>query len=299
MSNLPACFVSTIDLSLKDKLEQDLLSQGFALSPAPYAFFSAKKKGISCSLYLSGKITVQGKEKDDFITFYLEPEILKSVTYSYPELDKDMSAHIGLDEAGKGDFFGPLCIAGFYAGEGQVADLIKLGVRDSKKMSDEKIVALSKKLKASFSYKVLKLLPETYNRLYAKFNNLNRMLAWGHTTVLEELSEKTSCKNATLDQFADESLMQGFLQRKNLNINLTQRHRGEEDPVVAAASILARASFLDGLIELSERFQIQIPKGASAAVIVAAKKAAAKHGEEVLPLISKTHFKTTQAVLHA
>ena len=210
-----------------------------------------------------------------------------------------MEAHIGLDEAGKGDFFGPLCIAGFYAGEGQVVDLLKLGVRDSKKMTDAAVISLSKKLKASFPHKVLRLLPETYNKLYEKFHNLNRMLAWGHYTVLEELSEKTQCKKATLDQFADESLMQGFLERKKMDINLKQRFRGEEDPVVAAASILARAAFLEGLAELSEKFQVQIPKGASSAVIIAAKKAIAKHGNEILPLISKTHFKTTQAVLDA
>lgn len=299
MSNAPACFVSTIDLSLKDKLEQDLLSQGFILSPAPYAFFSAKKQGLSCVLYLSGKLTVQGKGKDEFITYYLEPEILKSVAYSYPEVGQDMTARIGLDEAGKGDFFGPLCVAGFYAAEGQVLDLIKMGVKDSKKMSDEAVLTLSKKLKASFPHKVLKLFPETYNKLYDKFHNLNRMLAWSHTTVLEELATKTGCKKAILDQFADKELMTGFLERKKLEVDLTQRFKGEEDPVVAAASILARGAFLEGLEDLRQKFHVELPKGASAAVIVAAKKAVERHGVEILPLVSKTHFKTTQAVFDA
>ena len=299
MLNPPACFVSTIDLSLKDKLKEDLLSQGFTLSPAPYAFFSAKKQGLSCNLYLSGKITVQGKNKEEFIAFYLEPEILKNISYTHPEVGQDQTARIGMDEAGKGDFFGPLCVAAFYAGEGQVPDLLKLGVRDSKKMTDEAVLALSKKLKAAYPYKILRLLPETYNKLYAKFHNLNRMLAWAHATTLEELSLKTECKKAILDQFADASLMQSFLTKKKLNIDLTQRFKGEEDPVVAAASILARAAFLEGLAELSERFQMQIPKGASSLVITAGQKAINKHGPDVLPLISKTHFKTTQAVLHA
>ena len=160
----PACFTTTIDLSLKEKLKDDLLGQGFILSDAPYACFSAKKQGISCNLYLSGKLTVQGKGKEEFIRYYLEPEILNNLSYSHPEVGMDMSARIGLDEAGKGDFFGPLCIAGFYAKEGDVNDLLKLGVRDSKRMTDSAVIALSGKLKAKYAYKVLRLLPETYNR---------------------------------------------------------------------------------------------------------------------------------------
>lgn len=293
------CFTTTIDLSLKEKLKNDLLDQGFTLSEAPYAFFSAKKQGISCNLYLSGKLTVQGKGKEEFITYYLEPEILHNLSFTHPEVGMDMSARIGLDEAGKGDFFGPLCIAGFYAKEGEVEALLKLGVRDSKRMTDSAVLALSTKLKASFPYKILRLLPETYNRLYSKFHNLNRMLAWAHTTVLEELSTKTECKKAILDQFADENLVLSFLQQKKLTIDLTQRHRGEEDPVVAAASILARASFLEGLAELGERFQVELPKGASSVVITVGKKILAKHGPDILPSLCKTHFKTTQEVLNA
>ena len=299
MSNSPACFSSTIDLSLKDKLENDLKEQGFEFSSAPYAFFSAKKPGISCNLYLSGKITVQGKNKEDFIAFYLEPEILKNLSYTHPEVGHDTAARIGLDEAGKGDFFGPLCVSGFYAAEGQVPDLLKLGVRDSKKMSDEAVLDVSKKLKSAYPFKTLRFLPETYNKLYNKFKNLNRMLAWGHATVLEDLSKYTGCKKAILDQFASESLMEGLLKQKHLEIDLTQRFKGEEDPVVAAASILARAAFLEGLVELEDKFKVRLPKGASAAVIAAAKKAMESHGPEILPLISKTHFKTTQALFHA
>ena len=293
----PACFVATIDLSLKDKLEEDLKAQGFELSKAPYAFFSAKKGAISCNLYLSGKLTVQGKGKDEFIAFYLEPEILKNLSYTYPEAQQDQSARIGLDEAGKGDFFGPLCIAGFYAPEGEVATLVKLGVKDSKTLSDKTILALSKKLKESFPYKILQLFPETYNNLYAKFQNLNRMLAWGHATVLGDLSEKTNCKKAILDQFASPPLMEEMLKRKKIAVDLTQRCRGEEDPVVAAASILARAAFVEGIAKLEDTYQIALPKGASSQVILAGRKAIQKHGSQILSSISKTHFKTTQEVL--
>lgn len=110
-------FVALVDLVLAPKLEEDLKPQGFKLTKPPYTLFSAHKPGVSCTLYTSGKITVQGKEKDEFITFYLEPEILKNIAYSYPEVGVDLTPHIGADEAGKGDFFGPLCTSAFFAGQ--------------------------------------------------------------------------------------------------------------------------------------------------------------------------------------
>jgi ribonuclease HIII len=274
----PVCFVTTIDVSLSGKLKEDLLAQGFELSEAPHAFFSAKKKGISCVLYLSGKLTVQGKDKDDFIAFYLEPEILKNLSYTYPVSQVDPTPRAGLDESGKGDFFGPLCFAGVFASEEHIKELVKLGVKDSKKMSDEAVLVVSQKIKKTLPYKILRLFPETYNQLYVKFHNLNRMMAWGHATVLEDLITKTQCKKAILD--------------------LVQRFRAEEDPVVAAASILARAAFLEGLQDLSERIQVALPKGASSQVIEAGKKAVRTHGPDILTVVSKSHFKTTATILH-
>src|SRR5690348_5948122 len=97
-------FTTKIDLSLAPKLEEDLKAQGFILSKPPYTLFSAKKKGVSCTLYESGSLMVQGKEMDSFMEFYLEPEILHSFTYSHPEAHLDLKPHIGMDEAGKGDF---------------------------------------------------------------------------------------------------------------------------------------------------------------------------------------------------
>lgn len=295
----PACFVAVVDLSLKDKLESDLIEKGFQLSTAPYAFFSAKKSGISCTLYQSGKLSVQGKDKNEFIEFYLEPEILKTIAYTHPTASIDPSARIGLDEAGKGDFFGPLCLAGIFVPEGQISTLIKLGVKDSKKIKDPTILEISKKLKKTFPHKVLRLFPETYNKLYAKFHNLNHLLGWGHATVLEELSNKTGCKNAILDQFAFPSLMESILKKKKMEINLTQRVRAEEDPVVAAASILARAAFVEGMLELEEECRLTLPKGASSSVTEAGKKAVLSYGPSILEKISKTHFKTKDVILHA
>ncbi len=298
-SSSPSCFVAKIDLSLKDKLERDLQEKGFTLSPLPYGFFSAKKTGLSCSLYHSGKLTVQGKEKDEFIEFYLEPEILKTVEYTHRKTLLDTSARIGLDEAGKGDFFGPLCLAGIFVPEGEIDKLEKLGVKDSKKIQDVNIIKIARELKKIFPHKVLRLFPETYNRLYEKFRNLNHLLGWGHATVLEELVTNTGCKKAILDQFAFPGLMNSIVKKKNLDVDLTQRVRAEEDPVVAAASILARAAFVEGIAALEVELSLTLPKGASLAVVEAGRRAVRLKGESILGKVAKTHFKTTEAVLHA
>jgi ribonuclease HIII len=285
-------FVATIDISLAPKLEADLLEQGFEMTKPPYTLFSAQKSGVSCTLYTSGKLTVQGKGKDDFIAYYLEPEILKSLAYTYPEIGVDMTAHIGVDEAGKGDFFGPLCIAGVQADEAGIRKLLELGVKDSKKMSDKTILSLASKIRPVVAHTVIRIFPTRYNELYVGFQNLNKLLAWGHATAITELVEKTGCKEALIDQFANESLVENALKKKNIAINLKQRPRAEEDPVVAAASILARAAFVDGIDQLSQEAGLELPKGASDRVIQAARQLANKYGKEALSKFSKIHFKT-------
>lgn len=290
--NKPACFTAVIDLKLAPKIKEDLLSQGFTLSTPPYTVFSAKKKGVSCTLYESGKLTVQGAEKEAFIEFYLEPEILQEFRFSHPVAHLNLTPHIGMDEAGKGDFYGPLCVAAVYAdGEG-IKKLQEMGVKDSKKFTDESIHKMAKKIRDAFPYTVIRLFPTKYNELHRKFKNLNRLLAWAHTAALGDLVTKTGCREALLDQFADPHVMQTMLKQKKLEVNLQQKVRGEEDLVVAAASILARAGFLEGLAKLSEEVGVQLPKGAAKIVIDVGRKIVAQMGKEVLEKVAKTHFKT-------
>lgn len=292
----PTCFSTTIDLKLADKLKTDLIEQDFVLTTPPYTLFSAKKKGISCTLYESGKLTVQGKEMQHFIEFYLEPEILQEFKFSHPAAHVDLKPRIGLDEAGKGDFFGPLCVAGVYADDAGIKTLIEWGVRDSKRMGDVSILKMAKKIRDSFSYTVIRLFPLKYNELYAKFKNLNRLLAWAHTAALGDLSQKTGCKEAILDQFANKQLVERQMQQKKLDVHLVQKVRGEEDLVVAAASILARAAFVEGMEKMGQEYGMEFPKGASAAVKQAARVAVTKFGTEVLAKVAKMHFKTAKEI---
>ncbi|HSX38638.1 MAG TPA: ribonuclease HIII [Chlamydiales bacterium] len=286
-----ASFSTKIDLKFADKLKNDLSKQGFTLSRPPYTVFSAKKPGISCTLYESGSLIVQGKQKDPFIEFYLEPEILQEFRYSHAEAHLDTTPHIGMDEAGKGDFFGPLCIAAVFADSSGIQKMHEMGVRDSKRMSDGSVLKIAAQIRSSYCYTVIRLFPKKYNELYAKFKNLNRLLGWAHAAALEDMIRKTGCHDALLDQFANPYVMENALKQKKIEANLKQKVRGEEDLVVAAASILARAAFLEGLETLSQEYQTQLPKGAAAVVTATGKKLIETFGPEILEKVAKTHFK--------
>lgn len=295
--NIPAVFVTEIDPSQGKALLELLQAQEFEISKPPYTLFSGKKNGISCTLYASGKLVIQGKDKEEFIEFYIEPEILKNFSYTYKKAaEHDPTGRIGIDESGKGDFFGPLCVAGVYAEGSAIAQLAKIGVKDSKAMNDAAILKIAKEIRKSTQYHILKINPPKYNELYEKFKNLNRLLAWAHATTIESLVEKTDCRNVIVDQFANEEVVKTALKRKSLEVNLTQRHRAEEDLVVAAASILAREAFLLGLKQLGEQFGLLLPKGASKQTIDAGKRLVVMHGEDALGKVGKLHFKTLDSI---
>ncbi len=292
-------FIVQLDLQLADKLKNGLESQGFEMSQPQYTLFQGKKKGITCTLYTSGKLMVQGKEMEPFIQFYLEPEILNTFSYGYQELDLDLTPRIGVDESGKGDFFGPLCIAGVYAKDEQIKELQKAGVKDSKALNDSSIVKIAVKIRKLCLHQVVRINPEKYNELYEKFGNLNLLLGWGHATVIEQLVEKSGCDKVIIDKFAAEHVVENALKRKKKKVFLTQRTKAEADVVVAAASILARAAFLEGLTLLEERWKTVLPKGASAKTVQSAILLVKQQGPEVLKQVAKMHFKTSAQVLNS
>jgi ribonuclease HIII len=204
---------------------------------------------------------------------------------------------IGIDESGKGDYFGPLVIAAVFVDATTQGELRLMQVRDSKKISDGRILEMAPDIKTICPHSVIAIGPQKYNELYAKIRNLNRLLAWGHAKALETLLERVTCERAISDQFGNERLILNVLQEKGRKIVLEQRTKAESDLAVAAASILARAEFLLRLKRLSSEVGTTLPKGASPAVELAAKMIVKKHGQERLGLVAKLHFKTTKAVL--
>ncbi|WP_455242681.1 ribonuclease HIII [Petrachloros mirabilis] len=204
---------------------------------------------------------------------------------------------IGIDESGKGDYFGPLVIAAVFVDSTTQGELALMQVRDSKKISDGRILELAPDIKAICPHSLIAIGPQRYNELYAKIKNLNRLLAWGHAKALENLLDRVSCERAISDQFGNERLILNALQEKGRKIVLEQRTKAESDLAVAAASIIARAEFLIRLKRLSEEVGTTLPKGASPAVELAGKMIVRKHGRERLGSVAKLHFKTTKAVL--
>jgi len=290
-------YVLQLDLELTDKLRKGLEDQGFELTQPPHTFFQGKKKGVCCTLYTSGKLVVQGKEIKEFIEFFLEPEVLGSFDFGYDILNQDMAPHIGVDESGKGDFFGPLCIAGVFADQDSIPELEKLGVKDSKRLKDDLIIKIAEKIRKKYPFHLVRIGPKRYNELYEKFGNLNLLLGWGHATVIENMLDKTECSRVVIDQFAAEHVVETALRRKGKEAHLIQRTQGERDLVVAAASILARAAFVEGLARLEKEMNQKLPKGASKMTIESGKKLVAQHGEQVLEHVGKLHFKTAQAIV--
>jgi len=203
---------------------------------------------------------------------------------------------VGVDESGKGDFFGPLVVAACYVGPEHFAELE--GVKDSKKLTDKQAIELATQIKKVCPYKVLPLMPLKYNELYAKIGNLNHLLAWGHATVIEDVLNLHPADLIISDQFATGgNVVKSRLKEKGRQAQFVSRVRAESDIAVAAASILARAEFLWRLRELSQQFGIDLPKGATN-VIPSGKKFVQMHGPDALKQVAKMHFKTSKEVLN-
>jgi len=281
-----------------------MVEQGFKFEPRPYTIYFGQKPGLTVAVYEKGpKVVVQGKETQEFVEFTLEPAVLGEARLGYEELrhPERFAPHFGIDESGKGDFFGPLVIAGVYTDENIARQLLEAGIRDSKSIgSDAQIRKLAEVVRATpgLISETIVVSPERYNPLYEKIGNLNRLLAWGHARVIENLCErKPGCPSALSDQFANPRVLERALMAKGKTIILRQQTKAESDYAVAAASILAREKFIDWLAAAEKRWGAKFPKGASGAVLEAARALVHQHGPDALHATAKLHFKTTAQAL--
>ncbi len=300
----PSSHTFALTASQADALEKRLCDGTFDLHDVPYARVGARKQGLSVTLYEKGpKVVVQGKECADFISFVLEPEILGEVKLGYEEIvdPQQFEPHFGIDESGKGDFFGPLVIAGVYTDATIARALIAAGVTDSKRIgSDQRIRQLADLILSTpgLLADVVVLPPLRYNALYEKIGNVNRMLAWGHARVIENLLERRpDCPRSLSDQFAaNPRTLSSALMAKGRTIQLDQRTKAESDVAVAAASILAREKFVAWMDRASDEHGLKLPKGAGPQVTEAGKQFLARHGAGRLPEVVKMHFKTSSGL---
>jgi len=272
---------------------------------------------VSIAFFYSGKILIQGKtgELQTKLKLWRDGEkasstqitasattqsILIKASSSTPTTNFTGQPRIGLDESGKGDYFGPLVIGAVFVDGKTEERLVALGVRDSKLLSDKRISALADQIKVLCPHFVVPIEPKRYNELYAKVKNLNRLLAWGHAWTLESLLEKVSCNLAIVDKFGDESYVRTVLKEKGRQSTVIQQTHAEADIAVAAASILARARFVQHMEQLSKKVGKTLPKGASdPSIVVIGRELVAVHGKDILNEIAKLHFKTTEVILQS
>ena len=296
MANTFVCNITPDQIeALKNRLE----AGNWEFSTLPYARFKAVGNKVSVVVYESGKLVVQGEEMEDFILYTLEPEILHTFTYRSAEnaaSTEVITPHGGVDESGKGDFFGPLVIAGVAVTPETGKALRELGVCDSKQIhSSAKIMKLAESIRKIVpgAFTTVTLMPETYNRFYEKIGNLNRLLAWGHARVIENLLEiSPDCPRMLSDKFGNENLIRRALMERGRQIIMEQQVRAEADVAVAAASILAREGFLRGMNKLAELTGMELPKGAGPGVKSTAASLFQERGADIFRSCAKLHFKT-------
>ena len=281
------------------KLRALLEELGFEFSPKQYTLFFAQKNKLSVAVYDKGpKVLVQGRDVEEFVQFELEPKILGEAKLGYEEVHSPemFEPHFGVDESGKGDFFGPLVIAGVYVDRGIARKFLDAGVVDSKRIgSDARIRALADTIrKTSLGLAETVLIgPAKYNELYEKFGNLNKLLGWGHARVIENLlAKKPACSRSLSDQFADAGVINASLLKHGRKIVIEQRPRAESDIAVAAASILAREAFINWLERKSKEVGLRLERGLSPSVKESARKLVEMSGPGALREVAKVHFRT-------
>lgn len=281
-----------------------ILSKGnYIPVEVPHTRIAVKRPDLGVNLYKSNKVLVQGAGTEDFVKFVLEAEVTRKPLYGNEEAAFKESAypHMGTDESGKGDYFGPLVVVAAYTDGKLAPKMAELGAKDCKALSDKQVFSIGKSLREFLGpgrFSSVAIGPKKYNELMKKGGNLNSLLAWAHATAIESLQKKLPlCDRALSDKFADDRLIAGNLKRKNVSINLEQRHKAESDIAVAAASVIAREIFLGWLEKTSSERGVKLPKGASCQVIEAGKLFVSKFGEDCLCEVAKLHFKTTDSVL--
>ena len=280
--------VLKVPASRGPQIERALIARQFEMRSAPYALYWARGEGVVVTHYESGKFVVQGEDPEGFAAMLLEGA--KPAAAAKPAAPVVTVTTIGSDESGKGDYFGPLVVA---AGRltPELAKALEGGEgRDCKLMNDDSVLRIGAALRANVPHAIERLDPPEYNAEHARVRNLNPMLARLHGKAVRALAEPGM--RVVIDQFANEKLL--IKELDGADVALEQRHRGEEELAVAAASVIAREQFLIALRELSERFAVDLAKGAGHPTDTSARRFVQLHGFDKLGEVAKLHFKNTQ-----
>jgi ribonuclease HIII len=294
-------FSEKVPISKQEDIKTFILQNFEAIvNRKKYAFWEIKHRDFSATFYNSSKFVIQGKNinilldklNKQFEEFKKQTIINNNKENLSTSQPFNHLTYIGTDESGKGDFFGPLIIAGVLVNEKNRPLFQDLGIKDSKTLKDEQMIKMAQQIQKNSIYSVVTISNIKYNELYKSFKNLNKLLAWGHARVIENILEKTDCKYALSDKFGDESLIKNALMKKGKIIQLEQRIRAESDIAVAAASVLARATFVQKMKTMENFYDCKFPKGCNNIVKTNAEQFIKKYSKERLIEVCKAHFKT-------
>ena len=274
-------------------LRSRLQAAAFEMRSLPYAEFSARGADVTATLYCSGKLVIQGEDPEGFTARFLEAQPAATRTAPAGPPAAGRVETVGSDESGKGDYFGPLVVAGVRLDPDAQARLAAGEVRDCKTMSDESVLRVAGLLRRTVPFAVARLDPVAYNAAHARVRNLNPLLAELHAEVIGKLAGLGM--RVVVDQFADRRVLERAL--KGLDVRLEQRPRAESaELAVAAASVIAREEFLRALAALSDTWGVDLAKGAGPPTDRAARRFVALHGAGKLGEVAKLHFRNTAKI---
>ncbi len=302
-----ASYTVKLDDAQMGKLRAVLEARGWTPFDVAYTRFAFKADHlkVNVSAYTSGKVVIAGKGTEDFVRDVIEPEVTGAAKLGYDDVlhPEWFESHAGLDESGKGDFFGPVIAATVIADKSAIEGWMKEGVKDSKKITEPQIMRLDAIIRNTKGVAVRTCfcgMPK-YNELMSRPGaNLNRLLAWQHATALEQALAQKRVPWGLLDQFSEQPLVQRELAKKGVkDFDLKMRTKAEEDPVVAAASIVARAEFVRQMHTLSKQLGEKLQKGAGPLVKEQGARIIAKLGARALGDFAKLHFRTAYEVVAA
>lgn len=280
----------------------------------PYAIFQANDGDTVVTMYQSGKVVFQGKDADLASEFWIETEKINygtaKVTSSDNKNEKSTSTErkiplrinsIGSDEVGTGDFFGPIVVTATYVAKENIDFLLELGVKDSKKMNDEKIKEVVPQIIKKIPYKTFILNNKQYNEVYNNNMNMNKMKAILHNKVLSSFSNKNTYPYdyIVVDQFENPKSYYNHLSEAKFKVyNITFLTKAEDQCLsVACASLISRYIFLKEMNKISNSIGIDLPKGASNLVDNVAKEIVNKYGKDKLYEIAKLNFSNTNRII--
>ena len=278
----------------------------------PYAVFQADTGDTIVTLYESGKAMFQGVSADieaglwttiqtdkDNIDYFMDTDIKKEVTkkeeFSIPI---DISS-VGSDEVGTGDYYGPIVVTASFVSKENIPFLTELGVRDSKKLSDEQILKIVPKIIKKIPYKTILLSNTEYNERYGKDMNMNKIKAVLHNKVLSEMIKDNNYDYIVVDQFEPEKSYYNHLSEcTNVVRGITFITKAEDKCLsVAVSSLISRYIFVKEIDKLGDKYGIFLPKGANYYVEDVGIKLVEKYGTDVLKNVAKLNFSNTERIL--